>query len=221
MGFCPANCADPEFIPIPDAGCEVKRRKRGLYKIGFYACSTSLPTPLTCDALEALVDSNTVVFSNALVNVEWADVEMEDVVIADCLPAAQEAIGRQLTFEDHIAVDVPDTASGGANPFADLKFWGNLNKYKYSLRYLFVWCDGVVEMPLDINGNPMAATFDVRRNFVRQGTGGTSYTLEIKRGMINFKGDPLELREDYEPALIIDGAECASLAQKLGLSQVA
>lgn len=221
MAICPANCADPELIPVPDAGCETKRRKSSIFKIGFFACSTVLPDPLTCDSLETMIDSNQIVFSSPLVNVEVADPETEDVVISDCLPAVQEVIGRQMTFEDHIAIDIQEGPSGvpAENLFADIKFWGNKNKYKTTLRQVFLYCDGRVEVPRDDMGNPLSGTFNVWRNFTRQGTGGNSYILEIKRGSINFKGDPFAMREDYAPDLIIDSSvDCLTLATKLGLS---
>lgn len=221
MGVCPANCTDVDLIPMPDGGCEPKRRKSSIFKIGFFACSTPLPDPLTCDTLETMIDSNLIVFSSPLVNVEVADPETEDVVISDCLPAVQEVIGRQITFEDHIAIDIPEGASGvpAANLFADIKFWGNKNKYRQTLRQVFLYCDGRVEVPRDDNGDPLTGTFNVWRQFTRQGTGGTSYVLEIKRGAINFKGDPFALREDYAPDLVIDNTvDCADLAIKLGLN---
>lgn len=222
MGFCPANCASIDLMANPDGGCETVRRKRSLYKIGFYSCSETLPSPLTCSALQTLVASNGVVWSSPLVNVEWADPTMEDVVVSDCLPASSEAIGRTLTFEDHIALDILPGTSGApeGNEYADLKFWGNKNKIGISLRYLFLWCDGVIDIPVDQFGKPMGAGFNVFRAFSRQGSGGTSYVLEIKKGTINFKGDPLELTEDYEPALVIDASdeECTALAASLGLT---
>lgn len=216
--MCPANCADVELTAMPDAGCETKVRKRGLFKLGLFACSTTLPDPLTCEALEGLITGGGVVFTSPLVNAEFAAPEFEELVVADCLPALQNVISRTLTFQDRIAVDVPETASGGANPFADLKFWGNKQGIGLSLRYMFLWCDGVIDVAKDENGNPMAASFQVYRNFERQGTGGNSYTLEYKQGTIVFKGDPLALTDDYEPALIIDTVECADLAATLGLN---
>lgn len=218
--MCPANCADQELIAMPDAGCEIRTRKRGLFKLGLFACSTALPDPLTCENIEALIDGGGLVFTSPLVNAEFAAPEYEDLVVADCLPGQQRVISRTLTFQDRIAVDVPEGVSGipAANPFADLKFWGNKQKIGLSLRYMFLWCDGTIDLAKDELGKPMAASFQVYRNFERQGTGGNSYTLEYKQGTIVFKGDPLALTEDYEPALVIDGVTCSELAAKLGLS---
>lgn len=220
--MCPANCADVEITAMPDAGCETKIRKRGLYKLGLFACSTELPDTLTCTNVEALVDAGLLVFTSALVNAEFADPEFEELVIADCLPALQNVTSRTLNFQDRIAVDVPEGASGvpAGNPFADLKFWGNKQSIGLSLRYMFVWCDGTIDLAKDELGRPMAASFQVFRSFERQGTGGNSYTLEIKKGTVVFKGDPLALTEDYAPALVIDAADadCSTLAAKIGLN---
>lgn len=216
--MCPANCVDVELTALPDAGCEVKIRKRGLFKLGLFACSTTLPDPLTCENLEGLIESGAVVFTSPLVNAEFAAPEFEEIPVADCLPALQNVISRTLTFQDRIAIDVPASGSTAANPFADLKFWGNKQSIGLSLRYMFLWCDGVIDVAKDELGNPMAASFQVYRNFERQGTGGNSYTLEYKQGTIVFKGDPLALTADYEPALVIDNVECADLAETLGLN---
>lgn len=218
-GLCPANCSDVTLTAMPDADCETKVRKRGLYRLGLYACSTTLPSPLTCENLDALIESGAVVFTSPLVNAEFADPEIEELVVADCLPALQNVISRTLTFQDRIAVDVQEGPSGvpAANLYADLKFWGNKRKVGLSLRYLFLWCDGSIDIAEDDFGAAMASSLQVFRKYERQGTGGNSYTLEYKQGTIVFKGDPLALREDYEPALIIDSVECADLATKLGL----
>lgn len=217
--MCPANCADVELTALGDAGCETKIRKRGLYKLGLYACSTTLPDPLTCENLLPLIAAGAVVFTSPLVNVEFADPELEELQIADCLPALQNVVARTLTFQDRIAIDVPEGVSGvpSAIPYQDLQFWGNKSKLSLSLRYLFLWCDGTIDIAKDESGNPMAASLTIFRAFERQGTGGNSYTAEIKKGSIIFKGDPLALTEDYEPALVIDSVECDELATLLGL----
>lgn len=217
--MCPANCADVELTALGDAGCEIKIRKRGLYKLGLFACSTTLPSPLTCDNLLPLIQSGAVVFTSPLVNVEFADPELEELQIADCLPSIQNVVARTVNFQDRIAIDVPEGVSGvpAAIPYQDLSFWGNKNKLKLSLRYMFLYCDGTIDIAKDESGSPMAASLTIFRSFERQGTGGNSYTAEIKKGSIVFKGDPLELREGYEPDLMIDTVECEELATLLGL----
>lgn len=214
MPICPANCVDQELIPMPSGGCDIKVRKRTLFKLGFYSCSETLPTPLTCENLTTLVESNIVVFSNPLVNVEWAAPETEDLVLADCLPAKRNIISRSLNFQDRIAIDVLPTSGTGGNMYADIKFWGDKMNKSLSLGYVFLFCDGSIEVP------NLTASLDIYRNFERQGTGGNSYMLEVKQGTIIFKGDPLAMTEDYAPALIVDNT-CPDLQQLLGLGQVA
>lgn len=218
--MCPANCADVELTALGDSGCEIKIRKRGLYKLGLFACSTTLPDPLTCENLLPLINSAAVVFTSPLVNNEFADPEIEELVVADCLPGIQNVVSRTLNFQDRIAIDIPEGVSGvpAAVPFADLQFWGNKNKLSLSLRYMFLWCDGTIDIGKDENGNPMAASLNIFRSFERQGSGGNSYTAEIKKGTVIFKGDPLALREDYAPDLTIDNVECEELATLLGLN---
>lgn len=221
MGFCQTDCADFDLIDNPAGGCEIKTRKRGLYKIGFYKCTEPLPTPLDCTTLETLVDAKGVVFSSPLIST-FDDPQTEELDIADCLPPLTEITGRQLSFEDRIAIDIPGDATAvpavDPNPFADLKFWGNKNRIGISLRYMFLFCDGTIEIPRDQYGNPMSGSFNVFRSYEKQGSGNNSYVLEIKKGTILFKGDPLALREDYKPDVIIDPVTCATLAQKLGIN---
>lgn len=221
MGFCSAECADVDLIDIPDGGCEVTIRKKGLYKIGFYKCTEPLPNPLTCANLETLIDNKAIVFSSPLI-ATFDDPTEEEIELADCLAPITETTGRVLNFEDRIAIDVPAnptaTPAVAANPFADLKFWGNKKKASLNLRYVFLWCDGTIDIPKDKNGRPMSASFNVFRSFQKQGSGNNSYVMEMKKGKIMFKGDPLELREDYVPDLTIDPVTCDTLAQKLGLN---
>jgi hypothetical protein len=221
MGFCPANCADLELVPLPqEGGCEVLRRKRSLYKLGFYPCAINLPSPLTCEALQELVESNVIVFSNPLANVEWGEPTIEENPVADCLPYLSEIAGRSLTFDDLIAITANEGTSGvpALNKFADYPFWKDKQKQRLTLRIVLLFCDGTLEIPKDENGSPTSASLMVYRTFTRQGSGRDSYLLEIKRGVINFKGDPLLFEQ---PELTIEGEGCEELATSLGLDSLA
>jgi hypothetical protein len=220
MSLCPAQCTDVTLTPMPAGSCEPKRRKRGLKRLIMFPCSLDLPSPLTCDNLLALVESNQVVISNDLVNSEFADPEIESYQISDCSPSIDEVVGRVLTVEDHIAVDLVEGISG-SQAFGDLRFWGNKKKNALVLRYGFVWCDGTLEIPREYaepreSGAPLAATLNVFRVPVRTTTGNQNNIYEIKRATINFKGDPLALTEDYAPDLDLNESGCEDLAQLFG-----
>ncbi len=195
MAFCPADCADITIITNKPGGCELKARKRNIDRIGFFPCSVDLPAPFTCSALQALVDANTLTFSSPLANIEVQDPQFEELQIADCRPSERVATSRIITFQDRIAIEVAAVTGSSpvpANPFFDYDFWKDKKTKRALMRYMFVFCDGSVVIPKDELGKPMAASLDVFLSYERQGSGGNSYVLEIKKGQLEFKGDPLD-----------------------------
>jgi hypothetical protein len=207
MAFCPADCASFTLIDNPTAGCDLKTRRRNVDKIGFFACSLDLPSPLTCINLEPLITSKAIVFSSSLSNVEFQDPQFEELQIADCRPAERIITNRTVTFQDRIAVEIPEVVGPpavAANPFYDYDFWKDKRTKRALLRYMFVFCDGTIMIPKDESGKPMAASFDVFLSYERQGQGGNSYILEIKKGQLDFKGDPLDFNV---PALDVSTCE--------------
>lgn len=195
MAFCPADCANTTVTPNQPGSCDLKVRKRNIDRIGFFPCSVDLPSPFTCEALEGLVTANTLTFSSPLANIEVQDPTFEELQIADCRPADRMVTSRIVTFQDRISIE---TASGGspvtpANPFFDYDFWKDKKTKRALMRYMFIFCDGSVVVPKDVNGKPLAASLDVFLAYERQGSGANSYILEIKKGQLEFKGDPLDL----------------------------
>lgn len=223
MNICPANCANIELIANPVTGvCDAaETRERGIYKLGFYLCNTPLPSPLTCTALNTLVTSGAVVFSSPLSNVTFGEPEFEDIKMNDCEPAIQRIVGRTLTFNDKYKVTIPGIPAEGETPavpenrYGDLLFWGNKMEARLSMRVIILYCDGTMEVPKDKNGNPLSSTFLVYRDFERQGTGTNETIIEVKRGTIRFKGDPLQFRE---PDLDLNDAMCDDLANAIGFN---
>ncbi len=195
MAFCPADCANITITTNKPGGCDLKVRKRNIDRIGFFPCSVDLPAPFTCTALEALVAANTLTFSSPLANIEVQDPTFEELQIADCRPPERVATSRVITFQDRIAIEVPAITTPTAvpaNPFFDYDFWKDKKTKRAMMRYMFVFCDGSVVVPKDEAGKPMAASLDVFLSYERQGNGGNSYVLEIKKGQLEFKGDPLD-----------------------------
>lgn len=220
MSICSADCTDIDLIPNPGAGlCDPNpRRKRSLFKIGFYLCSTTLPTPLTCASLETLMESNAIVWTSPLQGVTFAEPQLADVRLNDCDPASQFVVGRELTFNDHYKVTIPASGTDPvipANPFGDLEFWKNKKQLSLQLRVIFLYCDGSIEIPKDDDGKPLASTFLIYRDYERVTEGNDENIYEVKRGVIRFKGDPLGFNK---PDLILEGSECSDLAQVLGVA---
>lgn len=215
MAFCPADCASITLTPNEPGGCELKKRKRSIDRIGFFPCDVTIPNPGSCTALQALVDANTLTFSSPLANIEVQDPTFEELVIADCRPSERIATSRIITFQDRIAIETAAVASPAtaANKFYDYDFWSDKKSKRALMRYLFVFCDGSYVIAKDENGKPMEASLDVFLSYERQGTGGSSYILEIKKGQLEFKGDPLDFNK---PEVDADGeilylTDCAGL----------
>lgn len=204
--YCPADCADDTLTPNAPADCDIDVRKRGIDRIGFFSCGQTLPAPFTCEALAVLVTNHVLVFSSPLANVEVGDPQFEELVKADCLPADRVVTQRSITFEDRIRIETAATTSPAfaKNKFYDYDFWSDKLSKKFTMRYMFIFCDGSVVVPKDENGNYMEASLDVFLSLPRQGSGGTSYVLEVKSGNLTFKGDFLSLA-DNKPELEADG----------------
>lgn len=204
MAFCPADCANITVTPNDPGGCDLKTRKRNIDRIGFFPCSVDLPEPFTCTAIEGLVTANTLSFSSPLANIEVQDPTFEELQIADCRPSERVATSRIITFQDRIAIETPEIADPAtpANLFFDYDFWKDKKVKRALMRYMFVFCDGTVVVPKDDNGKPMDASLDVFLSYERQGSGGSSYILEIKKGQLDFKGDPLDFNK---PEMVTEG----------------
>lgn len=201
MAYCPEECGDDTLIPNLPGECDLIPRKRQIKKIGFFPCGIALPSPLTCGALDALVAANTLTFSSELAEIEVADPTVEELVVADCRPTVQITTQRVINFQDRIPINVDNSALSPAEPNVwgyDYDFWQDKKTKQALLRYLIVYCDGSVVIAKDETGSPMTASLNVFLSYERQGTGGTSYTIEIKKGTLTFKGDPLSLANKPE-----------------------
>lgn len=214
---CITNCLDEAILGIPDnTVCDDYPVRNGaIATVGLLKCDTPLPNPLTCTALADLIDDGLVVFSPSLANVAFAEPQFDEVLISDCSPRMRRIVQRTMTFDDKHAIKIPEITGETPVParnFFDREFWGNKRKMSMSLRYLLVYCDGNVEVPRDDNGTPMTATLTVYRDFDRNTVGDSENIIEVKRVQIDFKGDPLELRE---PELNINEADCADIRNKV------
>lgn len=201
MAFCPADCSNDSLTPNVPGGCDLAVRKRGIERFGIFLCTTDLPSPFNCAALQALVNAGSLVFTSPLVNIDVQDPVKEELQIADCMPPLQVTTQRIINFQDRIKIEnanVSPWTSGNQN-FYDHEFWADKQSKNFRLRYLIIYCDGTVEIPRDeVTGAPMEASLDIFLSFERQGTGATSYILEIKNGSLTFKGDPLALSNTPE-----------------------
>lgn len=204
MGLCSTACVDTTLISTT-SNCDLQLRIRGIDRVGFFLCNTDLPDPMSCAAIEALVESGALVFSSQLGNVELLDPETEELVIADCIPAVKSVSQRVINFQDRVAVDVAASEASpitAANPYQNYDFWNDKVNKAVALRFLFTYCDGSVQVARDKNGNPLEAT--VEAYVANERTTGTSpKTIEYIKGTFTFKGDPFALSN--KPELDADG----------------
>ncbi len=196
MAFCPADCADVTLTQNI-AACDLDPRLDNLSRIGLYTCDTTLPSPLTCMALEALVTAGKLAFTSPLANADLQDPSYAELVISDCIPALEIVDGRTIVFQDRVAIDKPADGTvspvTAAEPYYNQRFWADKLSKNLSLRYLFIMCSGKVVNGLDENGVPMVATL---RAFLKQeniGSAATPRYIQYVQGQLAFKGDPLAL----------------------------
>lgn len=214
---CPTACADIDLISIPaDVVCdEVPLRENGVSKLGFFLCSTSLPSPLTCANLEPLVTAKSVVFTQGLSDVTFSEPQTEDIKIDDCSPSLIRVVGRTLTFNDKRRIRIPAIADPAtpANDYFDRDFYKNKQQLALQLRFMIVYCDGTIEVPKDTNGDPLSATFNIYRDQDRNQNGNIETIYEVKRATIQFKGDPLQM---VKPDLNLNDVSCDTLKALIG-----
>ena len=191
MGFCPDSCASIELIPNPVGGCDFATRKLSISRLAFFNCNLAIPDPPTDVSIPPLFTDGSIVISSPLRNVVMNDPETEDVVIHDCMSPARFITRRQMTFEDIIAITTvtgtpPDEIT---NKYADYDFWRDKKKYRMILRYGLIACNGDFWFARNEDGTFMEAYFDIFISGQKLGNAGG--TVEIKKGTIDFTGDPL------------------------------
>ena len=195
MAFCPAQCVSIELVANPTAGCDFNIRKFTINRIAFFNCGLEIPEPYSAANIAPLFTDGSIVVSSPLRNVTWNDPETTDVKIHDCIPDSKMLLKRTLLFEDAIALATPEIVGPPlvpANNYADYDFWKDKKKYRMLLRYGFVSCNGDFWFAENDDGSLMEGWFDIYIS--GQVLGGSGGTMEIKKGSIDFAGDPLNFR---------------------------
>lgn len=215
MGFCPADCQD---TTVTDAltPCELAPRKRGIERFGFYTCDTTLPSPLTCMGLQALVDSDKLAFSGPVAAVNVNDTQYASVIMSDCQPALDIPVSRAIQFRDNVAVDIPAGTSPSTDPIPNWnqKFWGDKLDKQTSLRQIVVMCDGSVYIPRDNAGVPLPASLRASLNYENIGSTQSPFYVEYVTVQFDFKGDPLTPKNPPEEdgnGIVFDISACSGL----------
>lgn len=217
MSFCPSGCTELGLVAqATNPICYTDpTRKNGIARVGFFKCSTEIPNPLTCSTLSTLVTAGNVVFTSELANVTFGEPQFNNVKLSDCQPPLRLVAGRQMTFDDKIAVRLAAIPAEDeeadpipANPYFDRDFWKNKQQLSQQLRAIIVYCDGMIEVPRDENGDPIALNVTVYRDMDRTTVGDDDVITEVKRIQIDFKGDPLEMRA---PEVDLSDGACSGI----------
>lgn len=193
MAFCPSACATIDLIGNPAGGCDFATRKLTINRLAFFNCNLDIPDPMDITSIPPLFTGGDIVVSSPLRNVNWSDPEFEDLQIHDCVPPSRVLTKRQLAFEDVIAVASPAVTGPPpvpANDYADYDFWKDKKVHRLLLRYGFVGCNGDFWFARNPDGTMMEGWFDIYISGQRLGNAGG--TIEIKKGTIDFAGDPLD-----------------------------
>jgi hypothetical protein len=197
MGYCPDNCIDWQLVGNPTGGCNLDTfRKRTLSRIAFMPCNVDLPDPFTAQNTLGLfqpVGDAVIVMSSPLANVVVNDPETEEITVHDCIPAQKVVNRRVITFEDRIKIEIPAITVPDAVPanlFYDYDFWKDKKTKRLLLRYGLAYCNGDFVFARNADGTLMEAWFDIFLAYQKLSNNGG--TLELKKGSIEFQGDPLD-----------------------------
>lgn len=192
MSICNSNCTNFDLTPILSATCDVKERRKGLKRLGFYKCDITIPDNIDCASLAALMapaapGSPGLIFSNELQDVSFAEPTLVTRELSDSRPEYEFIASRELTFKDRIAVDFD--AAGNASPYADYTWWKDINNLRNKLNVLLLWSDNTITIPRvegSLEGLPAVFNVYLMHEKVQNG-----FVVEFKQGKVKFLGDPL------------------------------
>lgn len=190
MGFCPADCATNELVVNQVGGCDLEVRQKTISKIGFFVCDTALPSPFTCNALQALITANVLTFSSPLANVQPQAPTFTDLLVADCLPTRQLTDTREIQFQDRIAITGSTGSPATDVPYFEQEFWQDKLDLQTRLRFMIVFCDGSVVVARKQDGSYMEGSVTAYIDY--EGTGADN-RYQFINGILKIKGDPLAL----------------------------
>lgn len=203
MAVCPSSCAT-DLISNPDGNCILSVRKKTLSRISFLDCSVDIPDPITDENIAALYTDGSIVLSSELSNVLLTDPTYEDVPISDCRPNLQLLVGREMTFEDRIAIEVTEGSPAALNKYKDYDFWQDKLDNQTKLNYILHYCDGDSVVARDALGNLLTARITGYLNWQKPATNGSG-NVEFKRISVLFNNDPLAMYNKPEFNLITAG----------------
>lgn len=188
---CPSTCGDVTLVSNPTENCTTAQRYNAISRIAFFPCSVDLPDPIQGN-IEPLFADGTIAWSSILRNVTLNDPTTQDFNIGDCIPALSVITGREITFEDAIAITSSTGSPAVYQQYWDYNFWQDKVGKPYQLRAMWIYCNGDARIAKDENGNYLTVSVLAYLNYERPTQQGGPF-LEFKSITARFNGDPLAL----------------------------
>ena len=207
--ICTTECAGDVLIPsIANILCgQITPRDEKKSKLFIARCDVGIPSgsaTAIAAALTTLLAANKIGASGKLKNFLFGDPQTADQSFADCDPTQQIITGRSLTFEDWNAFQELDEEGAVTDEYADRAFWRAI-KADGKFNWGYTTCDGKLYLFTNAAGTAfMTGTLSLVKGEDRT---AANYVYEVKRGTINFLGDP----EETLPAPFIDLSEHLTL----------
>lgn len=189
MALCPNACDDVTLVQNPETSCTTSKRMLIPNRFMFYPCSVDLPSPIQGN-IAPLFEDGTIVATSSLRNFTLNDPTTQDLSLTDCDPAFRLVTGREITFQDTIAISYPSGSPATYNEYWDYYFWLDKIQNQLKVRVMIAYCNGDVRIPIDENGDPLTVTLHGFINYDAAGVAGGK-RLEFKQFSMLFNGDPL------------------------------
>lgn len=209
--ICTTLCAGDTTIPsIANILCgQITPRDEKKSKLFIARCDVGIPSGndvAVAAALTTLLAAGKIGATGKLKNFLFGDPQTADQSFADCDPTTQIITGRSLTFEDWNAFKTYDeeTTTLVTDEYADRSFWRAI-KADGKFNWGYTTCDGKLYLFTNVEGTSfMTGTLTLVKGEDRT---AANSVYEVKRGTINFLGDP----EETLPAPFIDLSEHLTL----------
>src|SRR5690606_7075680 len=197
MQNCSSACGDITLLGNPKQDCSTSIRYTNLDRIWFYGCDIDLPNPITNIGMKDLYDNGLLVASSPLANITLGDPIIDEIQISDCAPTKKLIVGRQITAEDRVKIELTTHSPSSESPFFDHIFWEDKMEQEFQLRAMLSYCYGDVIIPVDKDGNPLTLSVLAFLNYQRPSTNSGKF-VEFKSLSFDFNGDPLGLHIEPE-----------------------
>lgn len=194
---CPSQCGDIDLVGNPQSGCETSLRRDTPSRILFFACTTTLPDPITDVNIAPLFADGSIVASSPIANGEWGEPTYEDIQVDDCSVPQKVLTNRVWTFQDRTAVSETSGSPAVTDEFHDYDFWVDKLNNQAKLNFMVAYCSGDVKVARAADGSLLTASITSYLNYDTPATAGAP-KIEYKQVEVTFNGDPLAMTNKPE-----------------------